>query len=386
MVPGGWRALVETDMVSSVSIRFRGSWMSTERSLPTLRGRGTSWNPPNRFERLHLDRSGWMDPDDPPPETVLLDDATRTILAHNSSPDVGFDVGINPYRGCSHGCAYCYARPTHEYLGFSAGLDFETRILVKRRAPELLREAMSSPRWTPKLIGLSGNTDAYQPAERRLRITRRCLEVLADFRNPVGIVTKSYLVTRDLDLLSELAAHRAVAVVLSITSLRDELQRAMEPRAASPGRRLGAIRVLAEAGIPVGVNIAPVVPGLTDHEMPDILEAAAAAGATFASYIMLRLPHGVKEIFAEWLERHVPERRDKVLNRVSELGGGRLYDARFEVRGRGQGLWADQLAALFRINRDRLGLTRPPTLSTEAFRVPGDPAHDQFDLFATPSR
>jgi DNA repair photolyase len=358
--------------------------MTTGRSLPTLRGRGASWNPPNRFERLHLDRSEWTDPDDPPPETVLLDDATKSILAHNDSPDVGFDVGINPYRGCSHGCAYCYARPTHEYLGFSAGLDFETRILVKRQAPALLRKAMSSRRWTPRLIGLSGNTDAYQPAERRLRITRRCLEVLADFRNPVGIVTKSYLVTRDLDLLSELAAHRAVAVTLSITSLQNELQRAMEPRASSPGRRLGAIRVLAEAGIPVGVNVAPVVPGLTDHEMPQILEAAADAGASFASYIMLRLPLGVKDIFAEWLDRHVPDRRNKVLNRVSELGAGRLYDARYEVRGRGQGPWADQLAALFRVNRDRLGLTRPPTLSTEAFRVPGDPTHEQTDLFATP--
>jgi DNA repair photolyase len=352
------------------------------RALPTLRGRGASWNPPNRFERLQVDRSEWLDPDDPLPETVLLEDATRSILARNDSPDVGFDVGINPYRGCSHGCAYCYARPTHEYLGFSAGLDFETRILVKRKAPDLLREALSSPRWRPQVIGLSGNTDAYQPAERRLRITRRCLEVLAELRNPVTIVTKSYLVTRDVDLLAELAEHRAVAVVLSITSMRSDIQRVMEPRASTPARRLGAIRVLAAAGIPVGVNVAPVVPGLTDHEMPEILEAAADAGASFAGYIVLRLPHGVKDIFAEWLDRHFPERRDKVLNRVRALRGGALYDSRFEVRGRGEGPWADQLRALFGITRARLGLDRAPELSTASFRRPAAPAGPQMDLFA----
>ncbi|MDX1647450.1 MAG: radical SAM protein, partial [Longimicrobiales bacterium] len=191
-----------------------------------------------------MDRSGWSHPDDPPPRTVLLEDASRSILAHNDSPDVGFDVGVNPYRGCSHGCAYCYARPMHEYLGFSAGLDFETKIVVKRRAPELLREALDSPRWRPRVIALSGATDAYQPAERRLRITRRCLEVLTEYVNPVAIVTKSYLVTRDVDLLTELAGHGAASVSVSVTSLRDEIHRAMEPRASSPGRRLGSIRVL----------------------------------------------------------------------------------------------------------------------------------------------
>jgi DNA repair photolyase len=270
--------------------------MPSSRTLPVvqpLRGRGASWNPPNRFERLHLEREGWTDPDDPSPETVLLDDTTRSILSRNDSPDVGFDVGINPYRGCGHGCAYCYARPTHEYLGYSAGLDFETRILVKRDAPRLLREALSSRRWKPEPIMLSGNTDAYQPVERRLRITRRCLEVLAEFRNPVAITTKSYLVTRDIDLLAELAASGAAAVTLSITTLRNEIQRVMEPRASTPARRLGAIRVLADAGIPVGVNVAPIVPGLTDHELP-ALEAAADAGASWAGYILLRLPHGVK--------------------------------------------------------------------------------------------
>lgn len=354
------------------------------RMLPTLRGRGASWNPPNRFERLHVERSGWTDPDDPPPQTELLDDATRSILAWNDSPDVGFDVGINPYRGCSHGCSYCYARPTHEYLGFSAGLDFESKILVKREAPTLLRSALAKKSWTPRVIGLSGNTDAYQPAERRLRITRRCLEVLAEYRNPVAIVTKSYLVSRDVDILSELAEHRAVAVVLSVTTLDRRLQQKMEPRASSPARRLGAIRVLADAGIPVGVNVAPVVPGLTDHEVPEILEAAADAGASFAGYILLRLPHGVKEIFGDWLDRHVPGRRDKVLNRVREMRGGKLYDGSYAVRGRGEGPWADQLRTLFRVTSERLGLGNPPTLSSASFRRPVDETRPQYDLFAAP--
>jgi DNA repair photolyase len=357
--------------------------------VPPLRGRGASWNPPNRFERLHLDREGWTDPDDPAPETVLLDDASRSILARNDSPDVGFNVGINPYRGCSHGCAYCYARPSHEYLGFSAGLDFETKILVKRDAPRLLREALSSKRWRPEPIMLSGNTDAYQPVERRLRITRRCLEVLAEFRNPVAITTKSYLVTRDVDILAELAAHGAAAVTLSVTSLRNEIQRIMEPRASTPARRLGAIRVLADAGIPVGVNVAPVVPGLTDHELPAILEAAADAGASWAGYILLRLPHGVKELFETWLQQHVPDRKDKVLHRLRELRGGKLYDARFSVRGRGEGPWAEQLRTLFQVTRERCGLNRPVTLSSEAFRRPdvvtgatgGRRGKAQMDLF-----
>lgn len=350
--------------------------------LPTLRGRGVSWNPPNRFERLHVDRNGWTDPDDPSPETVLLQDATRSILSFNESPDVGFDVGINPYRGCAHGCSYCFARPTHEYLGFSAGLDFETRILVKREAPDLLRKALSARSWVPRPIMLSGNTDAYQPAERRLRITRRILEVLAEFRNPVAITTKSYLVTRDVDLLGELAAHQAVAVSLSVTTLRPGLSRAMEPRASIPDRRLGAIRVLADAGIPVGVNVAPVIPGLTDHELPAILEAAARAGASFAGIILLRLPHGVKDLFASWLEQHVPDRKDKVLNRIREMRGGRLYDADYATRGRGEGPWADQLRAFFRLARDRNGLDRDPVLSAAAFRRPGGTDGPQMDLFA----
>ena len=350
--------------------------------LPVLRGRGVAWNPPNRFERLHVE----LEPD---PEihadTQILRDSSRSILAFNDSPDVGFDVGVNPYRGCGHGCSYCYARPTHEYLGFSAGLDFETKILVKENAPELLRKAISARGWKPQVIALSGNTDPYQPIERKLEITRRCLEVLAEFRNPVGIVTKSRLVTRDLDVLGRLSAHGAAAVVLSVTTLRPELQRAMEPRASTPAKRLEAIRMLAEAGIPVGVNMAPVVPGLTDEEMPAILAAAADAGATFASYILLRLPHGVKDLFDTWLEQHVPERRQKVLNRIREMRGGDLYDARFAVRGRGEGPWADHLRAVFRVTSSRLGLDRPPKLGADRFRVPPAPPGPQGDLFAPAS-
>jgi DNA repair photolyase len=228
---------------------------------------------------------------------------------------------------------------------------------------------------------LSGVTDAYQPAERRLRLTRRCLEVLADLRNPVAVTTKSYLVTRDRDLLAELADHRAAAVTLSITTLRNDLQRIMEPRAATPARRLGAIRVLADAGVPVGVNVAPVVPGLTDHELPGILEAAAEAGATFAGYILLRLPHGVAPLVEQWLATHVPERKEKVLSRLRSLRGGRLYDARFGTRGRGEGPFAEQLRQLFRVHRDRLGLDRPPPLSAAAFRRPEPEAGLQLSLF-----
>jgi DNA repair photolyase len=266
----------------------------------------------------------------------------------------------------------CYARPTHEYLGFSAGLDFETRILVKERAPELLRARLSAPSWRPQVVALSGVTDAYQPAERRLGITRRCLEVLAEFRNPVAVVTKSFLVTRDADLLAELARLGAASVCLSITTLDPELQRRMEPRAAPPGRRLAAIEALAATGVPVGVLVAPIVPGLTDHEVPRILAAAARAGASFAGRVVLRLPHGVKELFDAWLAEHYPERRTRVLSRVRQLRGGRLYDSRFGARQRGEGFFADQMDALFDLARRRAGLAeRGPELSTASFRRPG---------------
>jgi DNA repair photolyase len=346
-----------------------------------IRGRGVAHDPPNRFESVHVDREGWQAPDDPAPRTQLLKDATRTIIAHNDSPDVGFDVSVNPYRGCEHGCTYCFARPNHEYLGFSAGLDFETKILVKERAPELLRKAMMSRRWKPQPLGMSGVTDPYQPAEKRLRITRGCLEVLTEFRNPVAIVTKNHLVTRDVDLLAELADVDAACVTVSVTTLRNEIQRVMEPRTSVPKRRLRAIETLAKAGVPVAVNVAPVVPGLTDHEMPAILEAAANAGATRAAYIMLKLPYAVKEMFAVWLEQHFPDRASKVLNRLYSLRGGKLYDGRYGFRQRGEGPFAEQVSAMFDVTTRRLGLNGKNLrgLSTAAFRRP-HPA-GQGDLF-----
>ena len=287
---------------------------------------------------------------------------------------------MNPYRGCAHGCSYCYARPNHEFLGWSAGLDFETKILVKERAPELLRQALARPRWKPQVVAFSGVTDPYQPAERRFRITRRCLQVLAEFRNPVGLITKSSLIARDVDVLGELAALGAASTVLSVTTLDAELARRMEPQAARPSKRLWAIERLAEAGIPVGVNVAPIVPGLTDHETAKILEAAASAGASFAGMVVLRLPYGVKEIFAEWLDEHVPDRRAKVLHRLEEMRGGKLYDARFGERGRGRGVYAEQLRAVFELACRRHGLSlRGPSPSAAHFRVPG--ATEQLGLF-----
>ena len=247
------------------------------------RGRGAGGNPPNRFEKIHLERDADWDPaEDPSPKTQFLRDLSQSIISYNDSPDIPFHASLNPYRGCEHGCSYCYARNTHEYLGFSAGLDFETKIMVKENAPELLRRELSSPKWKPQTLAMSGVTDCYQPVERRLQLTRRCLAVLAEFRNPVSIITKNYLVTRDIDLLRELAAHHAVAVHLSINSLDSELARKLEPRAASPKMRLAAVEALAKAGVPVGVLVAPVIPALNDHEMPSVLAAAKAAGAGWA--------------------------------------------------------------------------------------------------------
>jgi DNA repair photolyase len=338
------------------------------RPLP-IHGRGVAHDPPNRFETLHVEREAWTDDDDPRPRTQFYRDHTRDPISSNASPDVPLDAGINPYRGCEHGCVYCYARPTHEYLGFSAGLDFETRILVKEAAPALLRDRLASSRWRPRTLMLSGNTDPYQPAERRLRITRGVLEVLAEFRNPVAVITKNHLITRDVDLLAELASHGAAHVTLSVTTLRNELQSVMEPRTSIPRRRLDAIRTLAQAGIPVSVNVAPVIPGLTDEEIPAILQAAAEAGASTASYILVRLPHVVKELFETWLAQHFPDRRDKVLNRLRALHGGQLYDARWGHRKSGEGPYAEQVRRMFEVARQKAGLDgegRP--LSTAAFR------------------
>ncbi len=339
-----------------------------------IRGRGTSENPPNRFETLsYVPDPAERDPEDPGPSTVFFRDPSRSIIARNDSPDIGFSASINPYRGCEHGCIYCYARPFHEYLGFSAGLDFETRILVKEDAPELLQAELSSPRWTPQVIALSGVTDPYQPAERRLRVTRRCLEVLAEYRNPVSIITKNHLVTRDVDLLADLAADQAAHVNVSVTTLREELRRVMEPRTSTPARRLAAIETLATAGVPVRVMVAPVIPGLNDTEVPSIVEAAVAAGARAATWIPVRLPHAVGDLFEAWLDRHFPERKAKVLNRIRAVHGGKLDDPRFGERMRGSGIFAEQIGALFDAACRRAGIGRElPTLSTAAFRRPGE--------------
>ena len=349
---------------------------------PALRGRGTAENPANRFEPIYLEPEPPDDTDDPVvgPTTRFFRDTSRTILAENESPDVGFRFSVNPYRGCEHGCVYCYARPTHEYLGLSAGLDFESRIMIKERAPELLRQALLAASWKPEVIALSGNTDCYQPVERQLGLTRRCLEVLADFRNPVGVVTKSALVTRDIDVLRTLAEHDAIHVVVSVTTLDRTLVQRLEPRAATPERRLGAIAQLSAAGIPVGVLVAPVIPGLNDAEIPHILERAKEAGARSASWVLLRLPAPLDNLFSGWIERHYPERAARVLNRIRECRAGRLSDSRFDTRMRGEGPYAEQLARLFAVAARRASLDRPlPPLSGAHFRRPPQPG-DQLRL------
>jgi DNA repair photolyase len=354
-----------------------GPSSSEETSMsPNIKGRGTAENPGNRFETKHFERDpDTIDPDDPDPSpaTVFIPDRSRTIIATNDSPDVGFEASINPYRGCEHGCAYCYARPTHEYLGFSAGLDFETKILVKHDAPALLRRELMKPGWVPKPIAISGVTDAYQPAERKFRLTRGCLEVLAEFRNPVGIVTKNRLVARDADVLADLARHKASVVYISITTLDQSLGRSLEPRASAPSARLEAIRDLTAAGVPVGVLVAPIIPGLNDHEIPSILAAAAEAGARFAGYIILRLPLGVADLFTAWLDRHVPLSKDKVLSRLRSMRDGKLNLTEFGRRMSGEGPHADLIRNLFRVGSQRAGISAgSPGLTTEHFRRPGE--------------
>lgn len=351
------------------------------------RGRGAVGNPKNRFrdyEQLPFQDDTWaIDPDADPQEaatrpglkTRFYKDSSRTIVASNDSPDIGFTYSVNSYRGCEHGCIYCYARPTHEYFGLSAGLDFETKIFVKTEAPKLLRTKLMSRSWKPGTIAMSGVTDCYQPIEKRLQLTRGCLEVLLEFRNPVFIITKNFLVTRDIDLLRELAAYQAGAVIVSVTSLDRDLCGKLEPRTSRPEMRLRAVSMLAEAGVPVGINIAPVIPGLNDHEIPAILKAAADAGAKFAHYTLVRLPYAVKDLFVEWLGVHFPDRQKKVVHKIQELRGGKLNDPDFGSRMRGQGEGADQLRRMFDLycRRERLNSTRFD-LTARNFRRPGSQA------------
>jgi DNA repair photolyase len=343
------------------------------------RGRGAASNPTNRFEKLSYESWNDEESDDPSRQTVLLKDETRSIINYNDSPDVGFSASINPYRGCEHGCIYCFARPNHEYLGFSAGLDFETKILVKQDAPALLRRELMSTKWVPQVIAISGVTDAYQPIERRLQLTRRCLEVLAEFQNPVVIITKSELVSRDVDLLSKLARINAALVFVSVTSLDGELARELEPRASQPARRLAAIESLSSAGIPTGALVAPIIPGLTDHEVPAIISAVAKAGAVAAGYVPLRLPYGVAPLFEEWLTLHRPLQKEKILNRIRDIRRGRLNDPNFGTRLHGSGAYADHIAELFEISCRKAGLNSGrPALSASGFRRPGP---SQMNLF-----
>lgn len=359
--------------------------MTPPKPLSAIPGRGPNLNPANRFVSIHVEPDGdWLDAEYaetgsvPHPRTQFFHDATESILVHNDSPDVGPGWGLNCYRGCEHGCAYCFARPFHDYLGWSSGLDFETKILVKQRAPELLRAELAHRKWKPETIMMSGVTDCYQPAERYFRLTRACLEVLVEFRQPVGIITKNYLITRDLDLLAELARWNCIAVNVTLTTLDADLAGKLEPRAARPEHRLRAIRQLTDAGVPVNVLVAPVIPGLTDHELPGILAAAAAAGAKRASYVLLRLPYAVKDLFLQWLDDHEPGKKERVVSRLRDLRGGKLYDATFGTRLSGEGIFADQIRQMFEVATRRAGLNREEfNLTTAHFRRPGG---TQLDL------
>jgi DNA repair photolyase len=348
------------------------------------RGRGARSNPDNRFaEHAHeLVDDGWgsLDAEAPPLRTVLGKDTSRTVISYNRSPDVGFDRSINPYRGCEHGCVYCFARPTHAYLGLSPGLDFESRLFYKPDAAHLLRAELAAPKYRCAPIAVGINTDAYQPVERRLRITRAVLEVLRECRHPFTIVTKSALVERDLDILAEMAQEHLVQVMVSVTTLRHALARKLEPRAAAPKRRLQTIARLSAAGVPVGVLVAPLIPVLTDSELETILTQAREAGAVSAGYVLLRLPHEVKDLFREWLTEHEPTKAGHVMQRIRDSRGGKDYDAAFGTRMRGTGLFADLIAQRFRAAYARLGFGGGPELDCSRFRA-SRAERPQLELF-----
>lgn len=328
---------------------------------PARKGRGAVGNPDGRFEaftRQAVDDGWWQDAELPPLVTRVSEEPARRIISRNTSPDIPFDQSINPYRGCEHGCIYCYARPTHAYLGLSPGLDFETQLFAKSDAPTLLARELRRPGYRPTTIMLGSNTDPYQPVERQREITRRILHVLAAFRHPVAITSKSALVVRDIDVLAAMAADRLAAVAISITTLDPKLARTMEPRAASPARRLATIRALHGAGIPVSVMAAPLIPHLNDHELEGILDAAAAAGATAAGYTLLRLPLELKGLFAAWLTAHVPDRAARVLNRLRDCRDGSLYVSEWGTRMTGSGTYADLLTQRFAVACRRGGLER----------------------------
>ena len=345
----------------------------------SFKGRGALSNPPVRFDSTSVESAddGWYPEEQEGtaslPEIVLPDRA-KSVITTNKSPDVGFDQSINPYRGCSHGCVYCFARPTHAYLGLSPGLDFETRLFYKDNAAELLRTELGKRSYVCKPIALGINTDGWQPLEKRLQVTRGVLEVLTECRHPLTIVTKSTLILRDLDLLQDLARDQLVSVMLSITSLDPEIKRTLEPRTASPRARLKAIEQLSSAGVPVGVLVAPVIPALTDHELEHILEAAKAAGATSAGYVLLRLPLEIKDLFREWLAEHYPDRAAHIMSLINQLRGGKDYSAEFGTRMVGTGVFAQLLSKRFELAKRKLSLDD------------GDNRHDlRTDLFQPPA-
>ena len=345
---------------------------------PLIHGRGAQIQPHNRFEQLQtegdFEHFEFCDEGDARPNSIAtqyLPDESQTIVTENDSPDIFFRYSVNPYRGCAHGCVYCYARPGHEYLGMNAGLDFETKIMVKERAPELFRKWLARKNWQGEVIVFSGVTDCYQLAERTFGLTRKCLEVALDARQPISIVTKNALIARDLDLLSEMASHGLIHVAISVTTLDAKLAHTMEPRTAPPHSRLKAITALAEAGVPVGVMVAPVIPGLNDVEIPAILQAAAEAGAKAASYVMLRLPLNVEPIFLDWLDRTMPSHKQRILSRIRNTRGGRLSNSDFSQRMRGEGAIADHIKQTFDLFATKYGLDQKlPPLVTDGFRRP----------------
>ena len=342
-------------------------------SPPPIHGRGTSANPANRFDRIEVEYDpNEFDPDAPAPKTEFFWDDSKSILATNKSPDIPFNFSINPYRGCEHSCIYCFARPFHEFLGYSSGLDFETKIHVKRNGPELLRREFMKKSWEPQVVSISGVTDPYQPVEARLKVTRGLLEVFAEFRNPVGLITKNALVTRDIDLLSGLARHGAASVAVSITTLDESIARIMEPRTSTIAKRFEAVKRLTDAGVNVAVMLAPIIPGLTDNDIPGLVERAAANGAKRVALLPVRLPREVAPMFETWLSDHFPGHKDKVLNRIREMRGGELNDARYGKRMKGEGKRAEHLHGLFSLAVHKHGMNVERfEYNAGAFRRPG---------------
>ncbi|MCW5835092.1 MAG: PA0069 family radical SAM protein [Labilithrix sp.] len=337
-------------------------------------------NPPNRFDATTLT---YDDGEAPDAEVTVYEDRSKSILSGNDSPDVGFRWSVNPYRGCRHACAYCYARPSHEYLSFGAGTDFERKIVIKPRAPELLRESFEKASWKGELVVFSGITDCYQPLESKLRLTRGCLEVCAEYRNPVGIITKSAVIERDVDVLQELARVASVRVSVSVPFWDADVAKAMEPIVTTPERRMKIIETLAAAGVPVGVSVSPIVPGLNDERLGDVLERARDAGARHAFYVLLRLPGAVKDVFERTLRDKLPLRAEKVLRRLREAHDGKLYDSSFGTRGRGQGVYADTLRMLFERTAKRCGMNADELthdVAPASFRRPARRGQTSFDF------